>query len=405
MIELIVRKKYKEKIEPFINKQIIKVLTGQRRVGKSYILKQTIQSIQQSNPKAHIIYINKEDIAFAEIRNAIDLYEYITKKKQDQGMNYVFIDEIQEIHEFEKALRSLLLLPEYDLYITGSNANLLSGELATFLSGRYIEIQVYSLSYAEFLEFHQLSNQQDALIAYLKYGGMPYLKHLELTDELAFGYLKSVYNTVVYRDVILRQEIRSTALMERLVQFLADNIGQLFSAKKISEYLKSQKTSIATSQIIQYISHLANAFLIYKVARYDIVGKRIFEIGEKFYFEDLGLRNSIIRFKTSDIGKIMENAVFHHLRYCGYEVNIGQLGNNEVDFIAQDKNQKIYIQVCYLLNEATTVQREFGNLEKIKDHFPKWVISMDEFTGTTPNGIKHIHLREFLLASPLLPRS
>ncbi|MBK6966127.1 MAG: ATP-binding protein [Bacteroidales bacterium] len=394
--EIIIRKKYLGKLIPFIGKQLIKVLTGQRRVGKSYVLKHLMLHIREIDSGGNIIYINKEDLGFSGIKTADDLHEYVIQNTKAGLMNYVCIDEIQEIEQFENALRSLLLNPIYDLYITGSNANLLSGELATLLSGRFIEIPIQSLSYPEFLNFHKLENTQNALMLFLKYGGMPYLKHLELSDEIVFGYLKGIYSTIIYRDVIMRQDIRSSAFLENLVVFLADNIGQLFSAKKISDYLKSQKTNIATSQIIHYLSHLSNAFLIHKVPRYDIVGKRIFEIGDKFYFEDLGLRNTIFQYRVSDIGKIMENAVYHHLKFNDYEVKIGQIGSNEIDFVARRKGELLYVQVCYLLHDEATIAREFGNLEKIKDNYPKMVISMDEFSGDTHKGIQHINLRDFL---------
>jgi len=394
--DLIIRKKYHDKLLPFQGKSIIKVLTGQRRVGKSYILKQTIQQIKQDDKSANILYINKENLDFDSIKTASDLNDYVQKNTIQGVKNYIFIDEIQEIEQFEKAMRSLLLNPVYDLYCTGSNANMLSGELSTYLSGRYIEISVYSLSYIEFLSFHKLENTNDSLNKYLKYGGLPFLKHLELEDEIVYDYLKGVYNTVIYRDVIMRNEVRNTAFLENLVVFLADNIGQLFSAKRISDYLKSQHTNIATSQIIGYLNHISNAYLIHKIKRMDIVGKKIFEIGEKYYFEDLGLRNAIFEYKQSDIAKIIENVVCNHLLYNDYELKIGQIGQNEIDFVGNRKGEIIYVQVCYLLNEQSTIDREFGNLEKIKDNYPKMVVSMDEFAGNTRNGIQHIYLRDFL---------
>lgn len=394
--EIIIRKKYHDQLLPFQGKPLIKVLTGQRRVGKSYILKQTIQGIEQEDETAHIIYINKENLTFDAIKSASDLNGYVLEHAKEGVKNYVFIDEIQEIAQFEKAMRSLLLNPIYDLYCTGSNANMLSGELSTFLSGRYIEIPIYSLSYNEFLTFHSLENTNDSLTLFLKYGGLPFLKHLKLEDEIVYDYLKGVYSTVIYRDVIMRNEVRNSAFLENLVVFLADNIGQLFSARKISDYLKSQQTNISTSQIIAYLNHLSNAYLIKKVKRMDIIGKKIFEVGEKYYFEDLGLRNTIFEYKQSDIAKIIENAVFNHLIYNGFEVKIGQVEQNEVDFVATRKGETIYVQVCYLLHSQSTIDREFGNLEKIKDNYPKMVVSMDEFAGNTRKGIQHIYLRDFL---------
>ena len=396
MGKFIVRQKYLEAIKPYIGLQMIKVLIGQRRVGKSYILLQTIEEIKVQDVAAHILYINKEDLQFDKIKTANDLYEYVQINTKLEVKNYVFIDEIQEIAEFEKVLRSLLLNPIYDLYCTGSNARILSGELATFLTGRFIEIPVYSLSYHEFCEFQNLGNNNETLQKYLKYGGLPYLKHLKLEDEIVFNYLKGVYNTVIYRDLIQRYEIRNTAFLENLVRFLADNTGQLFSAKKISDYLKSQQINISVSQIINYLDYLANTFLIQKVKRMDIAGKKVFEIGEKFYFQDLGLRHTINGYKPNDIAKILENAVLEHLLYCGYDVKIGQIGDLEIDFVCERGGEKLYVQVTYILQDEKTIDREFGNLLKINDNYPKIVVSMDEFTGNTYEGIQHLHIRKFL---------
>jgi len=396
MEKFIVRQKYIEAIKPYIGQQIIKVLIGQRRAGKSYILLQTIESIKEVDNTANILYINKEDIQFDKIKTANDLYEYVQNNTKPKVKNYVFIDEIQEIDEFEKTLRSLLLNPIYDLYCTGSNARILSGELSTFLSGRFIEIPVYSLSYNEFREFQNLENNNETLQKYLKYGGLPYLKHLLLEDEIVFNYLKGVYNTIIYRDLIQRYEIRNTAFLENLVRFLADNTGQLFSAKKISDYLKSQQINIAVSQIINYLDYLANTFLIQKVKRMEIAGKKIFEFGEKFYFQDLGLRHTINGYKPSDIAKILENVVLEHLLYCGYDVKIGQINGLEIDFVCERGGEKLYVQVTYILQDEKTKEREFGNLLKINDNYPKIVVSMDEFSGNTYEGIKHLHIRKFL---------
>ena len=396
MDNIIVRTKYAEQLRQYKNKAIVKVLTGQRRVGKSFLLKQFINEIQQTEHEANIIYLNKEDIRFASVQTSADLHQYVLDNSKENTVNYVFIDEIQEISEFEKAIRSLLLDPKFDIYCTGSNATMLSGELATFLSGRYIEIPVHSLSYPEFLQFHRLENNTTSLLLYMKYGGMPFLKHLELTDDLVFDYLKGIYNTVVYRDIIKRNDIRNNVFLENLIQFLADNIGQLFSARSISNYLKSQQTAVAVSQIINYLHYLNEAYFVHRVKRYDIVGKKIFEIGEKYYFEDLGLRNTIYEYKQADIAKLMENMVYKHLIYCGYDIKIGYVGQAEIDFVARKKGETMYIQVCYLLSDQSTIDREYGNLAKIKDNYLKIVVSMDEFSGNSFQGIQHIQLKEFL---------
>lgn len=394
--DLTPRLTYLKKVLPFIDKQVIKIFTGQRRVGKSYLLFQIMQYIQQQNKKAAIIYINKEDLTFVSIQTAQQLYDYILLHKSKSKKNYVFIDEIQEIKEFENALRSLLLDETLDIYCTGSNANLLSKDVAGKLSGRCIETVVYSLSYNEFLEFHKLKNTNEALESYLKYGGLPYLKNLKLTDQIVFEYQKNIYYTIVYRDIVNRYALRNGPFLEQLILFLASNIGSIFSAKKISDFLKSQQVKMAPNQVQLYISYLVNAFIIQQASRYDIVGKRLFEIGEKYYFENLGIRNSIWGYRPEDKGKIMENAVFNHLIFKNNELKVGVLHEAEIDFIAQKEGEKHYYQVALSIHETQTIEREFGNLKKIKDNYPKTVITYDTFKGNTMEGIKCIDLKSFL---------
>ena len=393
--EIKTRNAYISRIKPFINKNLIKVLTGQRRVGKSYLLFQLMQEIEKVETEANLIYINKEDLNFDFIRNAQDLNSYIISQTVDSRKNYIFIDEIQDIVEFEKALRSLLLNDNNDIYITGSNANLLSGELATYLSGRYIEFNIMSLSYPEFLQFHEIENTDESLNKYFMYGGLPYLINLPLNNQ-AYEYLKSIYSTIVYRDVVSRYNIRNTFLLERLIIFLADNIGNLFSAKRISDFLKSQKTNSSPNQIQQYTEQLASSFLLHKVSRYDIKGRRIFEIGEKYYFENLGIRNIVIGYRPDDLGKLLENAVYNHLLYKGWEVKVGAYDRNEIDFVCQKDGETMYIQVALRLDEQKTIDREFGNLLIINDNYPKYVITKDLFPGNSYQGIQHINIRDFL---------
>lgn len=387
---------YIDRVLPFVGKDLIKVFTGQRRVGKSHLLFQLMAIISEIDPEGNIIYINKEDLAFRSIKNAEDLNHYVLGHQSPTHKNYVFIDEIQEIDHFEDALRSLLLDSSIDLYCTGSNAQLLSGEIAGRLSGRFIEIQVYSLTYSEFLTFQQLDDTVDSLQKYMKYGGLPYLKHLPLEDSIVFEYLKNIYSTIVFRDVINRYSVRNTSFLEQLVFFLASNIGSIFSAKKISDFLKSQQINIAPNQVQTYVGHLANAFLIHPVKRYDIEGKRLFEIGEKYYFENLGIRNALWGYRPQDLGKIMENLVYNHLVAHHFTVQVGVLGTREIDFIAEKEGEKIYIQVALSLLEEKTIQREFGNLQKIKDNYPKIVVTMDAFSGNTIEGISAMDLKSFL---------
>lgn len=387
---------YLKRIQPFIGKNLIKVFTGQRRVGKSYLMFQVMDIIKEQDSEANIIYINKEDLAFREIKNAENLNDYVLRYKSETRTNYVFVDEIQEIEEFELALRSLQLDASMDLYCTGSNAQMLSGDIAGQLSGRFIEVNVYSLSYLEFLEFHQLEDTDDTLQKFLKYGGLPYLKHLPLEDDIAFEYLKNIYSTIIFRDIINRYAVRNTVFLEQLVFFLASNTGSIFSAKKISDFLKSQKINIAPNQVQVYIQHLANAFLVHQVRRYDIEGKRLFEIGEKYYFENLGIRNALWGYRIQDLGKIMENAVYNHLLMEGYGVRVGVLASNEIDFIAEKNGEKLYVQVALSLLDEKTLEREFGNLQKINDNYPKMVVTMNTFSGNTIAGILSVDLRSFL---------
>jgi uncharacterized protein len=391
------RNGYITRIKPFIRKSVIKVLTGQRRVGKSFLLFQLMEVITTEEPDANIIYINKEDLMFDFIAGAEDLNEYVLSKTKTGEYNYIFIDEIQDIQAFEKALRSLLLDEYNDIYITGSNARMLSGELATYLSGRYIEFNVYSLSYPEFLDFHGLGNNPETLLLYSKYGGLPYLIHLTLEDVVVFEYLHGIYSTIIYRDVVSRYNLRSSSLLEKLVRFLSDNIGNIFTAKRISDFLKSQHVKLAHNQIQVYTEHLTNAFLIHKAERYDLIGKRIFEIGEKYYFENLGIRNVVSGFKPQDMGKILENMVYNDLLYKGYSVKTGSLDMLEIDFVCEKASEKLYVQVALNLESPDTISREFGNLLRIKDNYPKIVVTNTPFSGNTYEGIKHITASEFFM--------
>ena len=391
------RKGYIDRIKPFMQKSVAKVLTGQRRVGKSFLLYQLIEEILAEEPDANIIYINLEDFAFSSLQTAEDLHSYIISHSKEKAKNYIFIDEIQDIPGFEKVIRSLLLNEDNDIYITGSNAKMLSGELATYLSGRYIEFKIYSLSYSEFLEFHGLTESETSYELYSRYGGLPYLLNLPLEDETVNEYLKSVYSTIVFRDVVSRYKLRNTLFLEKLIQFLSENIGNLFSAKNISDYLKSQHTAISVNQIQSYTEYLNNAFLIHRVERYDLIGKRVFEIGEKYYFENMGIRNIVIGYRITDKAKILENLVYNHLLYKGYDIKVGYYGDKEIDFIGEKNGEKLYIQVALKIDSDKTAEREFGNLLKIQDNYPKIVITEDTFNGNSYEGIRHCPIRQFLI--------
>lgn len=399
--EYIPRPYYIARIKPFMRKDIIKVLVGQRRTGKSYLLYQLMDEIKKEDPGAAVIYINKEEYAFRDILTWEDLYRYVTRESVNAGYCYLFIDEIQEIKEFERALRTLLYENRYDIYCTGSNARMLSGDLATLLSGRYVEQRVYSLSYPEFLRFHGYENSNDTFIRYMRFGGMPWLAKTGLDEEAAYEYLHNLYNTIILKDVVERFRVRNVAILKNLILFLAGNAGSIISAKKISEYLKSQRTDISVKVVIEYLAHLADAMLVSQVRRTDIEGKRVFEIGEKYYFGDTGIRNSLVPFRQDDTGKLLENIVFNHLRFAGYDVTAGSTGEREIDFVAERAGKKVYVQVAYLIPDGKTHDREFGNLLAVKDNWPKYVVSMDEISGGITEGVVHLNIKDFLLRTEL----
>ena len=391
------RPKYFSRISPYINTSLIKVFIGQRRVGKSYLVKQIQQEIGGSK-KNNFIFIDKESEEFNQLTKSTELTKYINSLSvHKKGItNYVFIDEVQEIADFENSIRSFAAKPGYDMYITGSNSEIVSGELASRLSGRYIEIPVYSLDFKEFIAFHDLTKNAESADLFLKYGGMPFLKNLGLIDELAFEYLRNIFTSILYRDIITRYNIRNVNFLDKLIHFTADNIGNMLNAKKISDYLKSQRVNISVNTVMDYLSYLVNSQIIIPAKRIDIKGKRTFEIGVKYYFQDLGIRNALCGYRISDIGKLMENCVFHHLVSHGYSVFTGDWQQKEIDFVAIKNNERIYIQVAYLLNEKSTIDREFGNLKLIDDNYKKIVVSMDAQSRNTIDGIEHWSLLKFL---------
>jgi predicted AAA+ superfamily ATPase len=391
------RENYLEKISVWIDKPVIKVITGQRRVGKSMFLLQIINLIRNHNPEANIIYINTENEEFQHIRNFEELQKKVNAQLKKTANNYLFIDEIQDIAEFERALRNYLSKNQCDIYITGSNSRLMSGELATFLSGRYVEFKIHPLSFSEFCLFHALPNNNDTLLKYFRYGGMPFLKHLPLEDLTVNEYLQNIYSTILLRDIAERYDIRNFYILKALTRFIADTEGTIFSALSISNYFKSINLQVSPKTLLDYVEYLLNTFLLNKVERYNLIGKKILTSGGKIYFEDLGLRNAIVGgFKLTDIQKILENAVYMHLIRHNYNVFVGQLRDKEIDFIAERGNEKCYIQVAYKLQLDKTIDREFGNLLTIKDNFPKMVITMDEMEGNDYQGIRHIHIIDFL---------
>ncbi len=402
-MNIVLRHKYIQKIEKYLGKDCIIVLTGQRRVGKSCMLKM-IRELKEKEAGNNVIYIDKEKREFDGIKTYQDLNVHIEKHYVKGKINYILVDEIQDIKEFERTVRSYRTEPDTEVIITGSNAKMLSSELSTLIGGRYKEIRIQSLSYKEFLNFHGLADSDDSLSKYIQFGGMPGLVKIGLDEDDAREYQKDIYNTVLLKDVIMRNNIRNAAFLENLVRFLADNIGKVFSANSITKYMKSQGQSITSTTVIEFTKFLTEAFIIHKVNRYDIRGKRLFESNDKFYFEDNGIRNALVGgTREGDIEKVIENIIYQHLVNMGYDVTVGQLQSAEIDFVCQKKGgTQLYIQASYIIADESTHEREFGNLQAIKDNYPKFVISMTPLVSKNDeNGITHLHLRRFLMAEEL----
>lgn len=398
-MDLISRKYYADKVDSWLGKGQIIVLVGQRRIGKSFVLKDFMLR-HEVETDTNIIYIDKEKKDFDFIKNYTDLNDYIDKNYAKGKHNFILIDEIQDIEEWERSVRSYRSEDNTDIIITGSNARMLSSDLSTLLSGRCQEIHVHGLSYSEFLTFHELEDNDDSLKKYLNYGGLPGLRQIGIdNEEHVHDYLQGVLNTVVLKDIIERHNIRNVAFLNKLLQYLADNTGKPTSANNISNYMKKIGTTVSTNVVVDYSSYFEEAYLVKCVQRYDIHGKKILETNGKYYFEDISIRNLLsgLNRREKDIEKVLENVVYQHLTQLDFDVRIGQLQAGEVDFVCTKNDIKVYVQVCYLIATEETTEREFGTLSKINDNYPKYVISLSPLvTRSNHDGIIHLGLREFL---------
>ena len=398
------RDEYIKQIVPFIDKDVIKVLTGIRRSGKSVMLKLLMEELKNRGINENqFIYINFENLKYRNLKNYERLYDFILNKVDDKYKSYyIFLDEIQEVEEWERCVNSLRVDEElrFDIYITGSNAKLLSGELSTYLAGRYIEFIVYPFSFKEFFEIIQEKNQEikvkEAFQKYVKFGGMPFLHNLDYNFEASMQYLQDLYASIILKDITQRNNIRDTDLLERIINYVVMNIGNTFSATSISKFFKSENRKVATETILNYIKACEEAFLVYRVARNDLLGKKILNVNEKYYIADHGIREAIMENNQKNINQVLENIVYFEMLRRGYNIKIGKVDNFEVDFVCKKNDETIYIQVSYLLASEDTKEREFSVLENIKDNYPKYVLSMDEF-DMSRNGIKHVNLIEFLI--------
>ncbi len=400
---MIKRRLYIDRIRPFFNNELVKVLTGIRRAGKSVMLELIKEALLEEGVHAtQCIKFNFESMSTSEYRTADSLYREITRRIASvEGKAYLFFDEIQEVEDWEKCINSCRVDFDCDIYITGSNAKLLSGELATYLGGRYAEFIIYPFSFSEYMEMRRQKDQNADLTAgfnaYLNYGGMPFLANLPDDPAASLQYLKDLYSSLVLKDVVKRNKIRDVDILERIMLYVMANVGHTFSARSISGYFKSENRKIAPETILNYIKACADAYLFYPVKREDIIGKKLLTINEKYFIADHGIREAVYGNNMRDVEMILENIVCLELIRRGYHVTVGKYGEKEIDFIGSKHGKKLYVQVAYLLASADTIDREFGVYENIKDNYPKYVVSMDE-PDLSRNGIIHKNIRAFLLS-------
>ena len=400
---MIKRESYISQIRPFINQtELIKVIVGVRRSGKSIMLELIKEELQTAGiPDKQFISINFEDMTYSSLTTAAALHDYLKKQIADkEGRVYLFLDEIQEVTDWEKCVNSLRVNSDVDIYITGSNAKMLSGEYATLLSGRYVEFSVYPFSFSEYCEARRESGENRSIgeyfTQYVKYGGLPFLATAPLDDNAKSQYLKDIYASVVIKDIVKRNNLRDVDLLERIMAYAVANIGRTFSAHSIASYLKNEKRAASVDTIINYLSACEKAFLFYKISRMDLDGKEILKINEKYYLSDHGLRQALYGNNLRDIELILENIVCLEMLRRGYKVGIGKIGDREIDLVCDKNGRRIYIQVCYMLASEKTSEREFGIYNSVRDNYPKYVLSMDEF-DFSQNGIIHMNIRDFLI--------
>ena len=395
------REIYMNKLFAYKDTEFIKVITGIRRCGKSSLLKLFMQKILQENKNTYVIYMNFESFEFDEIVDYKDMYIKIKSQIKENEKTYILLDEVQRVTSWEKCVNALTVDFNCDIYITGSNAYLLSSELSTYLSGRYIEIKMLPLSFKEYLEFTKFSDNtviEEKFSEYIKFGGMPGIITLKNDENLYENAIKGIYNTVFMKDVIERNKLIDATLLEKVLKFLMNNIGSMVSSKKIADYLTSQGTKVTHNTILNYLDMLKNAYIIYKVPRYDIKGKELLKTLEKYYIVDTGIRNSILGFRDTDYGHIIENVVFFELLRRGYDVTVGKNDSLEVDFIATNSNDKKYYQVTLSMLDESVRERELKPLKNINDNYEKTVLTLDKiYNNTSEEGIKIKNVIDFLL--------
>ncbi len=400
---MINRAAYIEALKPFINKPQIKIITGIRRSGKSTVLRLLKDELLKKGVSpTQVISINFESFLHSDILEAQKLYQFVGNQMNPEQKYYLLLDEIQEVAQWEKAINAFLVDFKADIYLTGSNSHMLSSELATYLAGRYVEIPVYTLSYREYLDFREHyfpeePNKGNPFLHYLRKGGFPVIHTANYPNESAYKVVYDIYSSVILRDTVQRYRIRDVELLERVIKYAFDNIGNTFSGKNVADYFKSQQRKIDINTVYNYLNALEGAYILYRVPRYDIKGKEILKTQEKFYVSDISLIYATMGNRDRMISGFLENIVFLELKRRGYQLYVGKLENSEIDFVAEKQGNKVYVQVAYLLENNQTVQREFGNLLMIEDQYPKYVITMDEFWKDSIEGVQHLYITDFLL--------
>lgn len=400
---MIKREFYMARIRPFIDGDLIKVLTGIRRSGKSVMLELIKDELRvRGVTEEQLVAFNFEDMRNAQLCTAEALHDELVRRAASiKGKIYFFFDEIQEVERWERCVNSLRVEMDCDIYITGSNAKLLSGELATYLAGRYVEFIIYPFSFSEFLAlYHSVEPDADTRTCfdrYLTFGGMPYLANLRFDETACRQYLRDLFNSVELKDIVKRNNVRDVDMLERIIAYVTANIGTTFSSTAISKYLKNEGRRVSPETVLNYLKACSDAFLFYQVRRQDLQGKKILTVNEKYYVADHGIREAVVGGNMRDINLVLENIVFMEALRRGYSVTVGKVGEREIDFVCERHGEKFYIQVTYLLAAEETVQREFGVYEHVQDNFPKYVVSLDEF-DMSRNGVRHYNIRDFLLA-------
>ena len=399
---MIKREMYMKRIRPFMGTDLVKVMTGIRRSGKSVMLELIRKELLESGIKPEqFITINFEDMSYSHLLTASALHSEITARAAKiNGKAYLFFDEIQEVKEWEKCINSFRVSLDCDIYITGSNARLLSGELATYLGGRYVEFTLYPFSFSEFPDLYRpIAGDEPIQKCFQKYlvsGGMPYLANIRYADEPSRQYLLDLFHSVQLKDILIRNKIRDVDLLERIISYITVNIGKPFSATSLAKFLKSEQRTVAPDTILNYIKYCCDAYLFYQVKRENLQGKQILSTNEKYYIADHGIREAVFGGNMRDINLVLENIVYMELLRRGYKVTVGKIDTKEIDFICDKQGEKLYVQVTYLLASEETILRKFGAYDNVRDNFPKYVVSMDEF-DMSRNGIKHRNIRDFLL--------